>query len=296
MLGRRRRPASTTSLHGSDITINDPTAPSATVEASGLLAGGARSGSDPVTVTASDNSGIQRVELIDVTNRDAPVFVGVEDYSEGRTDANRVCDYTLPAPVPEPQPRDDPGHGLPAGQRLAARARLRHRRQHHRPRSVPRAASRRRRTAARSTAPDATDTGTLDVSWAVGGKRGRTLDYGDRAGIRGRLLNSAGAPIARRASVTLLTRDLRRGAPLVPRTTLTTAADGSFRTTVIATASRLLQFGWLSHANDVRFAANGVSHPPGARRRAAERLHPAPAGRPQLHDQRQAAAASRAAA
>ena len=55
-------------IHGSDITINDPTAPSVTVEASGLLAGGARNGSDPVTLTASDNSGIQRVELIDVTN------------------------------------------------------------------------------------------------------------------------------------------------------------------------------------------------------------------------------------
>ena len=41
-------------LHGSDITINDPTAPAVAVEASGLLAGGSRSGSDPVTVTATD--------------------------------------------------------------------------------------------------------------------------------------------------------------------------------------------------------------------------------------------------
>ena len=86
--------------------------------------------------------------------------------------------------------------------------------------------------------------------------RRRTLDYGDRAGIRGRLLNSSGAPIGG-AKLALLTRDLRTGAPLVPRTTLTTAADGSFRTTVIASASRLLQVAWLSRANDVRFAANG---------------------------------------
>src|SRR5829696_2059447 len=68
-------------VHGSDITINDPTVPSATVEASGLLSGGARSGSDPVTLTASDNAGIRRVELIDVTNSAAPAVVGAEDYN-----------------------------------------------------------------------------------------------------------------------------------------------------------------------------------------------------------------------
>ena len=44
-------------LHGSDVTINDPTPPSVTVEASGLLAGGSRDGSDPVTLTATDASG-----------------------------------------------------------------------------------------------------------------------------------------------------------------------------------------------------------------------------------------------
>ena len=46
-----------------------PDAAGGTVEASGLLAGGPRNGSDPVTVTATDNAGIRRVELIDVTTR-----------------------------------------------------------------------------------------------------------------------------------------------------------------------------------------------------------------------------------
>src|SRR4051794_37507755 len=59
-------------LYGSDITISDPTAPAVTVAASGLLAGGERAGSDPVTVTASDASGVRRVDLIDVTNPAAP--------------------------------------------------------------------------------------------------------------------------------------------------------------------------------------------------------------------------------
>ncbi len=102
----------------------------------------------------------------------------------------------------------------------------------------------------------ATEAATFDMSWTVGGKSRRTLRYGTRAGIRGKLLNSNGQPIAG-AKVVLLTRDLRRDAAVVPRTTIVTGSDGTFRTTVTATASRLLQFAWLSHANDVRPGANG---------------------------------------
>ena len=87
-------------LHGADVTIDDPTPPSVIVDASGLLAGGARSGSDPVTVTASDGAGIRKVELIDTTNPGAPMLVGVEDYTQVRTGANRICDFSLPAPCP----------------------------------------------------------------------------------------------------------------------------------------------------------------------------------------------------
>ncbi len=84
----------------------------------------------------------------------------------------------------------------------------------------------------------------------------RTLGYGERAGVRGRLTNSGGTPITG-AKVLLLSRDLRQGASLIPRTTFTTDSDGRFSTTVTASASRLLQFAWLSHDNDIRFAANG---------------------------------------
>ena len=78
------------------MTINDPTAPAVTVEASGLLAGGARSGSDPVTVTASDNSGIRKVELLDVSNPAAPMVVGVEDYTIDRTTRTRSATTASP--------------------------------------------------------------------------------------------------------------------------------------------------------------------------------------------------------
>ena len=103
----------------------------------------------------------------------------------------------------------------------------------------------------------ATDTGTLSVIWTKGLKANRrTLGYGAKAGVRGRLTNSSGQPISG-AKVMLLSRDLRQGASLIPRTTVTTDGDGRFSTTLTASASRLLQFAWLSHANDIRFAANG---------------------------------------
>jgi hypothetical protein len=80
--------------------------------------------------------------------------------------------------------------------------------------------------------------------------------FGTPVKVRGRLLNAAGQPISG-ARVDLLTRDLRRDAAVVPRQSVTTAADGTFTANVAASASRLLDFGWHSHVNDVRYAANG---------------------------------------
>ena len=77
-------------LYGSDVTISDPTPPTVSVEASGLLAGGPRDGSAPVTLTAGDGAGIRRVDLIDVTSPLAPAVVGDEDYGSGGTDAGRT--------------------------------------------------------------------------------------------------------------------------------------------------------------------------------------------------------------
>ena len=243
-------------LHGSDITINDPTAPAVTVEASGMLAGGARSGSDPVTVTASDNSGIRKVELLDVSNPAAPMVVGTEDYAIDRTSANKVCDYSQPAPCPGLSRESVRATSLPAGQRSVS----------------VRVTDSAGNVSERGPYPvfavtpsnrgelngsGATDTGSLSVIWTKGLKANRrTLSYGAKAGVRGRLTNSSGQPISG-AKVLLLSRDLRQGASLIPRNTFTTDGDGRFSTTLTASASRLLQFAWLSHTNDIRFAANG---------------------------------------
>lgn len=241
-------------LHGSDVTINDPTPPALTVAASGLLAGGARDGSEPVTLTATDGAGIRKVELIDVTNPAAPAVVGVEDYGVIRTDANKVCDYSRPAACPTLGNETIRPSSLPAGQRtLIVRVTDAGGNIVDRGPYAVFAVTPSDRGALNGSG--ATEAGTLDVGWTAGGKSRRTLSYGAKAGIRGRLLNSNGQPIAG-ARVTMLSRDLRRDAAVVPRATLTTAADGTFRTTVAASASRLLQFAWLSHEKDVRFGAN----------------------------------------
>ena len=243
-------------LHGSDVTINDPTPPAVTVEASGLLAGGARNGSDPVTVTATDGAGIRRVDLLDVTNPAAPAVVGTEDYAEVRTQANRVCDYSLAAPCPSLSREAVRPATMQAGQRSL----------------VVRVTDTGGNVVDSGPYPvfavtpsdrgavngaNATDTGKLSLIWTKGRKGDRrTLTYGQKAGVMARLTNEFGAPIAG-AKVQLLTRDLRQGATVVPRTTFTTDGDGRFRTTVVASASRQLQFAWLSHVNDIRYGANG---------------------------------------
>ena len=84
----------------------------------------------------------------------------------------------------------------------------------------------------------------------------------------------------------LLSRDLRQGASLIPRATFTTDSDGRFSTTVTASASRLLQFAWLSHDNDIRFAANGYLTLQARADLDAERVHTPPARRPLADDLR----------
>ena len=64
----------------------------------GLLAPGTRSGAEPVTFSAIDNSGIRSAEILDVTDAANPTVVASEDYN---TDAGARCDYTRPRPCPD---------------------------------------------------------------------------------------------------------------------------------------------------------------------------------------------------
>ena len=55
-----------------------------------------------MTFSATDNSGIRRAEIVDVTDAANPAVVASEDYNTGpNTNAGTRCDYTRPRPCPD---------------------------------------------------------------------------------------------------------------------------------------------------------------------------------------------------
>jgi hypothetical protein len=228
-------------IYSADVRVNDPTAPALAVEASGLLAGGQRDGSEPVTVTASDASGIRRVEVVDAVTG----VVG---------SADSACNYSKPAPCPNLTRKAVRPTSLPAGARqvtvrvldtagnVTARG----------PFPVD-AITPSNRGAFNGTS--ATDTGSLQVAFSHSKSTRRTVSYGQRIPIGGRLRNSNGTPVSG-AQIEVLTRDLRRGADTIARQSLTTRSDGSFNYRAPASASRLIQFAWRAHVNDTRYATS----------------------------------------
>ena len=230
-------------LHGADVTVNDPERPVPTISAEGLLAGGPRHGSDPVVVTASDNAGIRRVELVDVTSG-TPVLVGAHDVA---------CDVRLARPCPNLRRTAIRPTALQVGTRSLV------------VRTIDAAGN----SADRGPFPvsvispsdrgplngsGATEAAALTARFAKGGGSSRTVDYGRRVRVRGELRNSAGGPIAG-ARLELVTTNRRPGAAAVLRKTVTTESDGSFALTARGSASRTLTIGWRSHLNDGFHAA-----------------------------------------
>jgi len=241
-------------LAGAKVVLSDPTRPAASIEAAGLLAGGPRSGADPVTLDASDNGGIRRVEIVDITDGVAHV-VGAEDYAAGaRTDAGAGCSFRLRKACPNLRNETVRPTGLPAGRRTlririvdAGGNAL-----EQGPYEVQVATPSDRGPVNGS---DATEEGALSARFVATGRTRRTVGYRSRVRIGGRLLNAAGRPVAG-AQLHVLTRDQRSGAGFVERALVTTAADGGYALTVRATASRLVQVGWRSHLSDPGFREN----------------------------------------
>ena len=104
--GGRRAAASRTCSPARRSSSTTRPLPAASIEASGLLAGGARSGSDAVTLDATDNGGIRRVEILDLTpeRRLRRRRGGLRDRRAHR----HRRDLLVPPPqgLPEPQERD----------------------------------------------------------------------------------------------------------------------------------------------------------------------------------------------
>ncbi len=256
-------------VYGAQITVNDFTAPSSSVEAGGLLSGGGRDGSDPVTLTASDNAGVGRVEILDVTDPAAPRVVGSENYAAGqKSDRGSACSFRLPKPCADLSRETVRPSSLQVGRRaLVVRVvdvggNVLDRG----PYTVDVVTPSDRGDA---NGTNAKEPGRIVWRFSATKKKRRTVSYGKKAGIRGRLLNADGQPIGG-ATLRLLTRDLRQGARSFDRKSVKTRSDGSFRLTVRARASRQLHIAWRARENDARFAANGYLT---LRARAAGSLH-----------------------
>ena len=262
-------------IRGAQVDVNDPAAPrDLDVEASGLLGGGQRSGSDAVKVEVSDPSGIRRVEIVDVTG--APTVVGAEDYDTDsggvQTDRGATCSFRFASPCPQ----------LAYGETLRPTSLAAGRRQ-----LVVRAIDAGGNAAERGpfqvdvaspsnrgafNGGNATEGGRITARFTSGSNRTRrTIGYLSKAGVTGQLLNEGGAPITN-ARVAVLTRDIDDDDAKL-RSYVTTDGEGRFTYRATAYASRLYQFAWASHVNDVRYAANGYVT---LRARASATLTPSP--------------------
>jgi hypothetical protein len=239
-------------LYGTDVTIEDNRPPVPTVAAEGLLAGGPRSGSDPVVLRATDNAGIRRVELHDVTAPGAARLVGAEDYTAGSTESGATCSARLAKTCPDLARELVRPTALQVGRRLLI------------VRTIDAAGNRTDRGpyAIDVVTPSdrgplngvgATEAGTLTARFSAGGQV-RTARYDRKVGVEGRLVNALGQPVAG-AAIDLVTTNARPGARPVRRKSFRTAADGTFTGTVRARASRRLLLAWRSHLNDAHFAA-----------------------------------------
>jgi hypothetical protein len=287
-------------VFGSRITISDDTAPalSGPTAGSGLLAPGTRSGDEPVTFSATDNVGIRRAELVDVTDASNPAVVASADYSSTPTGQKTRCDFSQPRPCPDVK-----------NQTLAA----------------PTAIAGRRTILLRVT--DAAGNQTVSApfpiiargpvngsgggdgarliagfpghAWRGHGKKRRrvgvlrpskTVRWGHGATIRGILRNAAGQAVAG-ANLRLLVRELRIGSRRVDRGGVTTGADGRFTFGITRGSSRRFRIAYRAHAgddhltakSDVKFSTRAriiVHVPRHARSRGTVRFRGSLPGRP----------------
>ena len=255
---------------GSRITIDDPVVPSVTAVATGegLLAPGVRSGDEPIRFSATDNTGIRRAEIVDVTDAGNPVVVASEDYDSGaQTEAGARCDYTRPRPCPDLKDEKiaaSPGIGghrtlvvrvADAGGETAV--------------SAPFAIVARGPLNGVNGGDGARMTAGFParVYRGKGKKRrrvfvlrpSRLVSFGKPATMRGILRNAAGQPIAG-ADVRILAREDRLGARYVDRGGVTTGADGRFTIGLPKGSSRLIRLGYRAHTGDDAFAARVNAH------------------------------------
>jgi hypothetical protein len=253
-------------LYGSRVTISDNSAPALVGPAAGqgLRASGTRSGSESVTFSASDNVGIRKAELVDVTDAANPKVAASKDYNSGTLTAQKArCDFTRPLPCPNLS-----GETIAANPPIAGHRTLLLR--------VTDAAGNETNSApfavyARGAANgvNAGDGAKLIAGFPAkvyrrskAGKRyytyvlrpSRTVSYGKGGTLRGTLRTADGQPITG-ADVRVLVRENRTGALYVDRGGITSDASGHVSLGIPAGSSRTYQLTYKAFVGDDNLAA-----------------------------------------
>jgi hypothetical protein len=256
-------------LLGSKVTIEDlrPPVLSAVRAGTGLLAPGVRSGDEPVTFSAADNSGIRRAEIVDVTDTANPVVVASEDYESGpNTDDGTRCDFTRPRPCPDLTDETISASPAIAGHRtLLVR--------------VTDAGGDTAVSAPFSIVARGPINGTNggDGARVVAGFpakvfRGKgkkrhavfvlrprhTVSYGKGARVRGTLKGANGQPVDG-ADLRILVREDRLGARYVDRGGVTTGPDGRVQFNAPAGNSRFIRLGYRAYKGDDNYASRSTA-------------------------------------
>jgi hypothetical protein len=241
-------------LYGSDVVLNDQTKPVISVEAFGLLAGGTRRGTEPIRLSASDNSGINSVQLLDVTGTPGQV-VASEDYDAQLTDARTGCSYRLVHACPNLSAETVTPAPISGGERkLVVRVTDTGGNVTDRGPFTVKVVPPFDRGPLNGT--NATENGRIAVAFAGSRRSTRTVRYKRRVTVLGRVFNQFGTPVGG-AIVRVLRKDERANSRWRTATTVRTRADGRFTYRTRATASRAYQLAWPSHVNDPAPAASG---------------------------------------
>jgi hypothetical protein len=251
-------------LYGSRVTITDSTAPalSGPTAGTGLLAPGTRSGDEPVTFSATDNVGIRRAEIVDVTDAANPSVVATEDYNSTATAQNARCSFTKPKPCP-----DLKSETLAASPAIAGRRTLLVRvtdAAGNQTVSTPFAVTARGPVngagggdGSRLVAgfPGHTFRGRGEARKKVGVLRpSKTVGWGHSAPVKGILRSAAGQPVAG-AELRLLVRELRLGSSYIDRGAVTTGADGRFAFRIPRGSSRRYRVAYRAYPGDAGLTA-----------------------------------------
>jgi hypothetical protein len=225
-----------TTLYGARVTVVDESRPAVSADpGSGLYGGGSHGGDEGVRFSASDNVGVRRAELLDLTDPNSPKAVGRKDNG---------CDFARARPCGNFSGSSvAPSQRLPSGTRtLAVR--------------VTDTAGNQATTEPRGAlvggplnGTNASATGRLRAVFTKGGKTRRTVEAGGRPSVSLWLRDAGKRPIGD-ARIQVRSRQLRTGARSSLVRELRTGARGRVRFVVPKGTSRELRFEYRTRVDD----------------------------------------------